>query len=120
MGEFAENWLQSCFDTCRDPGDAVAWLRDNIPLGSMVADLYPPVAGPGRKPHDRAAMTVAYLYMQTEGIQDLSALAERLQSDDELADRCGFDLTKRRPHRSTLSRHFARLDVFNLCHPSVE
>jgi len=113
--EFAADWLHSCRQLCGQEHDTVGWIVKQLPLSQLVAQAYglpagqPPVKRRGRKPHNRLAMTVALLYMQTEHIPYLADLAKRLHDDDDFAQRCGFATHEKRPQRWDLSRHFWRL-----------
>ena len=109
MDNFVADWLKSCRRTQKDDKDLVEWIRRNVGLESMLATIYQKTNPQGCKPENRLARTVAFLYAQVEGIRTFSALAKRVRKDDDFAEMCGFDLNKRRPHRTTFSRHFARL-----------
>lgn len=119
MMEFAADWLYSCRQVCGAEQDAVAWIAEQLALSQLVAQAYglpagqPPTKRRGRKPHNRVAMTVALLYMQSEHIPRLSDLAKRLHDDDDFAQRCGFATDEKRPRRWDLSRHFWRLAAWD-------
>ena len=91
MSQFASDWLKSCQRIDFNTADPVAWIARSVPVASLVAEVYATPNPQGRPPkYDRVAMTGALLYMLVEGIRHFEALARRLHTDDQFAERCGF------------------------------
>lgn len=63
--------------------------------------------GVGRPPHDRCALAGAFVAKAVLGIDQTSALLERLSMDRALRRICGFSLWKKLPNAATFSRAFA-------------
>ena len=76
------------------------WVRIDEFVGSTWC-------GNGRPPHDRAALSSAFVAKAVLGLVTTKGLIERLSMDRALRRICGFSVWKRLPDESTFSRAFA-------------